>query len=193
MESRDQALTVIQRPERIHAPLKAEIQMQIHRPGGMLLQNRERQIVAGPDGEELVARVTRIADDVREIRAQRFDVRLHPDPGAPLCPHQSLGEFGRACFLPLSPTDQRLTERLLPLADRAPHITIGASECPGGMGDGAAVGDSTQQLKERIAQGSAVLLPYFEPIPKVNTQVVRRNFTAATLLLRFRNSARCIG
>ncbi len=103
MKPGNQALTIVQRLKGIDAALEAHVQMQIHRLGGVLLQNGQRQIVAGADGEQLMPRVARIDEYTREIRAQRLDVGLHPDAGAPLGPYQLLGKLGGARFPTLRP------------------------------------------------------------------------------------------
>ncbi len=56
--------TVIQRAQAIHASLKADVQMQVGRIGRMLLQHRKRNVVAGPHGEQLMALVPRVGQNV---------------------------------------------------------------------------------------------------------------------------------
>jgi hypothetical protein len=179
MKASDQALTVVQRLKSIDTALEAQGQMKIRRPGSVLLQNRQRQIMAGADCEELMPRIAGLDEDLGEIRTQRLDMGLHPDAGAPLGPNQLLGKFGGTRLPTLGPTDERLAEGFLPLPQRAPHIAIRAAQRPCSMGDRAAVGHRRQQLKERVAQRGAVLLSGLKAISQVDTQVALGN--AATL------------
>jgi hypothetical protein len=68
VEARHQTLPVIECPQRVDAALKTDIQVQIHRPG-VLLQNGERQVVAGPNREQLVTIIPRIDEDTVQIRS----------------------------------------------------------------------------------------------------------------------------
>lgn len=126
MEAGHVALPVIERAQRVDAALKADIEVQIYGPGGVLLQNGERQVVTGPDREQLVTIIPRIDEDPVQIGAQGFDMRLHSDSCPALRPGKPLGEFGWACLASLRPDNQRLAENGLPFAQRIPYMPVRA-------------------------------------------------------------------
>ena len=69
MKTRDQALSIAQASQRIRTSLKSDVQVQVAGLRNMLLQHRERHIVAGLHGKQLVALIPGIGDDARQVRA----------------------------------------------------------------------------------------------------------------------------
>ncbi len=76
----------------------------------MLLQNRQRQIVARAHLEQMLARVARIGDDTGEVCTQRLDVWLESDARPALGPQELLRERRRSGTPALRKNDQGLTE-----------------------------------------------------------------------------------
>ena len=89
--------------------------MQIGGVRHVLLQNGQRDVVTCPQREQLMARIARLGEYPRKIRAQGLDMRLHPRPRAPLGPQQPFRKLRGAGALALRPHDERLAELLLPL------------------------------------------------------------------------------
>jgi len=116
MKSGHQALTGIQRPQGIDAALKADIKVQIVRVGDMLSQDRQGKIMAGADSQNLMLLVARHGDDLRKIRTQGLDMRLHAQADATFSPQQFFGKRCQSRTPALGPVDHRLTQRLLPFS-----------------------------------------------------------------------------
>ena len=115
MKSRHQALPVVQGAQGIHTALKPDVEMQIGGVRHVPLQHRQRDVVTCPQREQPMARISRLGEYPRKIRAQGLDVRLHPGPRAPLGPQKPLGKLRGAGALALRPHDERLAEFPLPL------------------------------------------------------------------------------
>src|ERR1700691_3803877 len=120
----DETLTIVQRSERVHTPLKANVQMQIGGLGNVALQQRKGHVMACANDEELVALIAGIREHACEIGAQSFDVRLHARSNATFRPQQSFGQLRRARSLALRPENERLAECLFPLSQRSPKGPI---------------------------------------------------------------------
>ncbi len=122
-----QAFAVIQCPQGMHAALEPDVQMQIPLAGHVLLQHRQRDVVAGANREQQRALVPGIGEHAGEVRAQCLYMRLHAGARPPLRPQQPFGKPRRSRPLALRPADQRLAEEPLPLSQRAPDVAVG--EC----------------------------------------------------------------
>ena len=77
VESGDETLPLVERPQCIDAALKIDLEMQIGGIGDMALQYRQGHIVAGSDREHRMTPVARLSEYARKIRPQGLDVRLH--------------------------------------------------------------------------------------------------------------------
>lgn len=124
MKSRDETLAIIHCAQRIDAALKSKVQMQIGDLGDMFLQQRQRKIVAGAYGKQLMTLITGIGKNTRQVGAQRLDVRLHAGSCATFSPKQSFRELRRARPLSLRPNYQRFSESLFPFPEGAPHVAV---------------------------------------------------------------------
>ena len=91
------ALAVVQGAQGVDAALKTEVEMQVGALGDVLLQYRQRQVVARAHRQQLVALIARVGEHARQIGAQRLDVRLHARSHAPLRPQQLQRKLRRTC------------------------------------------------------------------------------------------------
>lgn len=69
MKTCHQTLPVVECAQCVDAALKPDIQVQVYGPGGVLLQKREREVVAGSDREQLVPIIPRVDEDPLQVGA----------------------------------------------------------------------------------------------------------------------------
>src|SRR5882757_6482282 len=93
MKTRDEALPVVQGAKGVHTALKADVQMQVCGFSYVPLKYGKCNVMAGADGEQLMALVARVGEHASKIGTQGFDVRLHAGARAALRPQQPFGEL----------------------------------------------------------------------------------------------------
>ena len=60
MEAGHQTFLIVQGPQGVNAALKAYIEVQIRCIGGVLLEQRQRDVMTGADGQQLVSLIPRL-------------------------------------------------------------------------------------------------------------------------------------
>jgi hypothetical protein len=157
VEARHQAAALGQRGQRVDAAGKTQVDVQAVRAGGQVAQARQRQVVAGKDGQYMLAAVQRLRQHMLQFGTQSLDVRRQPGAGAPFGPQQAVSEGREPRRLALRPGDERLAHHVFPALERAPDVAVRRAHRLGRMLDRAVFVHGRQQVEQRVVQHRTAL------------------------------------
>ena len=168
MEAGHPAAALRQCGQRVDAAGKAQVDVQAMVAVGHVAQHRQRQVVAGKDGQHMLAAIERGGQHAFQLGAQGLDVRCQAGAGALLGPQQAVGKGGQPRRLALRPGDERLAERVFPALERTPDVAVAGAQVLGRMLDRAVLMHGLQQLEQRVVQRRAALAGGLEAVLEVD-------------------------
>jgi hypothetical protein len=164
MKAGQHAVARVQGPDRLDAAAKADVQVQRGLAGRMVLQQRQRVVMAGMQHQHQRLRVEGQRQRALEFGAQGLDLRPEPGLGQPFAPEQPVGKRGQPGRLAALPEDQVLLQGLLPVLQLAPDMAVGQAELARRARDRAAVAHGQQQLEQRVADQGGRLAFAAQPV-----------------------------
>ena len=168
MEARHQAAALGQRSQRIDAAGKTQLDVQAVRGGGQVTQPRQRQIVAGEEGQHMLAAIECLAQHMLQFGTQGLDVGCQPGAGALFGPQQAVGKRRQPRRLALHPADQRLAHHLFPTLEGAPDVAVRRAHRLGRVLDRAVFVQRAQQVEQRVVQHRTALTNGLEAVLQVD-------------------------
>ena len=174
VEAGHQALPGVQRAQAVDAALVADVQVQRRAGRGVLLQLRQRQVVAGADAHQLLLGVAGLGQQAAEVGAQGLDLRLDARTGAAFGPQQPLGKRRQAAGLAAHPGQQRLAQRLLPLLEQAPGMPVRTLQRERRVLDRPPLAHGAEQREQRVLDVGPALGARTQRVVQVHAQLTRR-------------------